>query len=250
MRDIFTEIFENQPLDPREAARRGGRPALRKRFYSLAHVGEAAGAEFPLLLDGKPVKTPARRALAAPNAELAEKIAAEWNAQRETIDPARMPLTRLANAVIDAVKDAPGPVAAEIANYLGADLLCYRAEGPDGLVERQRQAWDPVLAWARDALGARFVLGQGVMHVAQPDEAIAAARTKIPTDPWALGALSVITTLTGSACWRWPWPKARSMPRPFGPPRKSTKTGRWRNGAAITTCSNGAPPAAPSSTRR
>ena len=161
--------------------------------------GEAAGAEFPLLLDGKPVKTPARRALAAPNAALAEKIAAEWNAQRETIDPARMPLTRLANAVIDAVKDAPQPVAAEIAKYLGADLVCYRAEGPDGLVERQAQAWDPVLAWAHDALGARFVLGQGVMHVAQPDAAVAAARAKVPADPWRLGALSVITTLTGSA---------------------------------------------------
>ena len=97
-------------------------------------MGEAAGAEFPLLLDGKPVKTPARRALAAPNAALAEKIADEWNAQSETIDPARMPLTRLANAVIDAVAPAPAPVADEIAKYLGSDLLCYRAEAPDGLV--------------------------------------------------------------------------------------------------------------------
>ena len=198
MRDIFTEIFENQPLDPREAARRGGRPALRKRFFKQAHVGGAAGAEFPLLLDGKPVKTPARRALAAPNAALAEKIAAEWNAQSETIDPARMPLTRLANAVIDAVAPAPAPVAAEIAKYLGSDLLCYRAEAPNGLVALQTQHWDPVLAWAHEALGARFVLGQGVMHVAQPSEAIAAARAKIPADPWALGAVSVIATLTGS----------------------------------------------------
>ena len=198
MRDIFTEIFENQPLDPREAARRGGRPALRKRFYGQAQVGKAAGGGFPLLLDGKPVKTPARRVLAAPSVALAEKIAGEWNAQRELIDPARMPLTRLANAVIDAVADAPGPVADEVAKYLGADLLCYRAEAPPGLVERQAQAWDPVLAWARVALGARFVLAQGVMHVAQPAEAIAAARMAIPSGPWRLGALSVITTLTGS----------------------------------------------------
>src|SRR5476651_516123 len=105
MRDIFTEIFENQPLDPRESARRGARPKLRKRFYSQAHVGEADGGSFPLLLDGKPVKTPMRRALAAPMAALGEKIADEWNAQAELIDPARMPLTRFANAVIDAVAD-------------------------------------------------------------------------------------------------------------------------------------------------
>ena len=198
MRDIFAEIFENQPLDPREAARRGARPQLRKRFYARAHVGEAKGGGFPLLLDGKPVKTPARRALAAPTRALAEEIAEEWNAQEQVIDPARMPLTRLANAVLDAVADATGPVAAEVANYLGSDLLCYRAEAPDGLVERQARHWDPMLAWVQRALGARFVLAQGVMHVAQPGEAIAAARAKIPVEPWRLAAVSTITTLTGS----------------------------------------------------
>ena len=198
MRDIFAEIFENQPLDPREAARRGARPQLRKRFYARAHVGEAEGGGFPRLLDGKPVKTPARRALVAPTRALAEEIAEEWNAQEQVIDPARMPLTRLANAVLDAVADATGPVAAEVANYLGSDLVCYRAEAPEGLVERQARHWDPVLAWAQRALGARLVLAQGVMHVAQPGEAIAAARAKIPVEPWRLAAVSTITTLTGS----------------------------------------------------
>src|SRR5450631_1923112 len=198
MREIFTEVFENQPLDPRESARRGGRPKLRKRFYSQAHVGAGEGGGFALLLDGKPVKTPVRRSLAAPTGALAEAIAAEWNAQADLIDPARMPLTRLANAVIDAVADAPKPVAGEVAQYLGADLLCYRAEAPPGLVERQAQAWDPVLEWARDALGARFMLAQGIVHVAQPSEAVAAASAKMPAEPWRLGAVSLITTLTGS----------------------------------------------------
>jgi len=204
MRDIFTEIFENQPLDPRESARRGARPKLRKRFYSQAHVGEAEAGGFPLLLDGKPVKTPARRALTAPTAPLAQAIAAEWNAQADAIDPARMPLTRLANAAIDAVADAMEPVAGEVAQYLGSDLLCYRAAAPPGLVKRQTQAWDPVLAWAHEALGARLKVAQGVVHVAQPSEALAAARAKIPADAnnvkdiWRLGAVSLITTLTGS----------------------------------------------------
>jgi chaperone required for assembly of F1-ATPase len=182
-----------------ESARRGARPTLRKRFYNQAHVGEAGVGGFPLLLDGKPVRTPMRRALAAPTRPLAEKIAEEWNAQAEVIDPACMPLTRLANAVIDAVADAPGPVAEEVTSYLGSDLLCYRAEAPDGLVEGQTRHWDPVLAWARDTLDARFMLAQGVMHVAQPGEAIAAARARIPAEPWRLGAVSAITTLTGSA---------------------------------------------------
>jgi chaperone required for assembly of F1-ATPase len=199
MRDIFTGIFENQPLDPREAARRGARATLRKRFYSQAHIGEAADGGFPLLLDGKPVKTPARRALTAPTPPLAQAIAEEWNAQAALIDPAGMPLTRLANAVIDAVADMPDAVAEEVAKYLGSDLLCYRAATPEGLVASQTRAWDPVLAWAQEAIGARFVLAQGVVHVAQPAETIAAMGAKIPADPWRLGAVSTITTLTGSA---------------------------------------------------
>jgi chaperone required for assembly of F1-ATPase len=199
MREILTEIFENQPLDPTEAARRAVRPRLRRRFYTRAEVGERTPDGFPVLLDDKQVFTPARRALAAPSHALAEAIAAEWNAQAEEIDPARMPLTRLANAVIDAVADKPADVAAELAQYLGSDLVCYRAETPEGLIARQAQHWDPVLAWARDQLGARFVLSQGVVHVRQPEEAIAAARAGIPSDPWRLGAVSAIASLTGSA---------------------------------------------------
>ena len=201
MRDIFTEIFENQPLDPMESARKGGRPTLRKRFYRQAHVGEKAGegSGFPVLLDGKQVTTPARRPLTAPTRALAEAIAQEWDAQRELIDPGRMPLTRLANAVIDAVAEQAPAVADEIAQYLGSDLLCYRADAPAGLVEWQARSWDPLLAWARDALGARFVQIEGVVFVAQPREAIDTARAAIPADIWRLGALSAITTLTGSA---------------------------------------------------
>jgi chaperone required for assembly of F1-ATPase len=204
MRDIFQDIFAHQPLDPIEAARRSVRPQLRKRFYREAGVGEGEGG-FAILLDGKPVRTPARRTLAAPSRALAEKIAAEWNAQGDVIDPGAMPLTRLANSIIDAVADAPAPVAEEIANYLATDLLCYRAEAPAGLCEKQAQHWDPMLAWAREKLGARFVLTQGVVHVAQPAEAVAAARVALPGDAktandiWRLGALSSITTLTGSA---------------------------------------------------
>ncbi len=199
MRDILNELFENQPLDPTEAARRGARAILRKRFYRAALAGEAAGEGYPVLLDGKPVKTPARRALAAPTKALAEAIASEWNAQQSVIDPARMPLTRLANAVIDAVADEPRAVAEEVAKYLGSDLLCYRADVPAALVERQARHWDPVLAWAANALGARFVLAQGVMHVAQPRQAIGAARAAIPAESWRLGAVAAAATLTGSA---------------------------------------------------
>jgi chaperone required for assembly of F1-ATPase len=198
MRDIFEELFAQPPADPMEAARRGMRPAQRRRFYSKVEVAEDADG-FHLLLDGKPVRTPARRILAAPARALAQALAAEWEAQGEHIDPVAMPLTRLANAIIDGVSGAVQPVADEIAKYLATDLLFYRAAEPQRLVERQARHWDPLLDWAHREFGARFVLAQGVVHVAQPERALVAARAAIPPDPWRLGALSSITTLTGSA---------------------------------------------------
>jgi chaperone required for assembly of F1-ATPase len=204
MRDIFEDIFDKEPLDPMVSARRGLRPSLRRRFYQEAGVGET-GEGFAVLLDGRPVRTPARRPLAAPERVIAQALATEWDAQRDTIDPAVMPLTRLANAIIDRVAAAPGPVRAEIERYLAADLLCYRAEAPEGLLARQAALWDPVLAWAGERLGARFILAAGVTHVAQPAAAVAAAAKSIPDasagakEIWRLGALNVVTTLTGSA---------------------------------------------------
>jgi chaperone required for assembly of F1-ATPase len=196
MRDIFQDIFQPAP-DPVESARRAVQPARRKRFYDKAAVGEEGG--FAVLLDGKPVRTPARRALAAPTHALAQAIVGEWQAQGEFIEPAAMPLTRLANSIIDGVADAPDAVAVDIVNYLACDLLLYRADSPPGLVARQAGHWDPLLAWGRDELGAVFQPAQGVMHVAQPAAALAAARAAIPADAWRLGALHAVTTLTGSA---------------------------------------------------
>ena len=148
------ELFENTPLDdPIEATRRSMRTALPRRFYATAATAAVADG-YAVRLDDKPVRTPARRVLAAPTLALAEAIAAEWQAQQDVIDPAKMPLTRLANAIIDGVADAPQPVAAEIAKYLASDLLLYRAGAPPGLVERQAQHWDPILDWARQAFGS------------------------------------------------------------------------------------------------
>jgi len=198
MRDLFEDIFKDAPLDPVQAARRAVRPHLRRRFYERAEVEDADG-EFRVVLDGRPVKTPARRTLAAPKRALAQALAAEWDAQRDVIDPAKMPLTRLANTIIDGVTDAPSAVADEVKRYLACDLVFYRAPGPAGLVAWQAEAWDPVLAWVRETLGARFVLAEGIAFVTQPAQSLAAASCAIPTDPWRLGAMHAITTLTGSA---------------------------------------------------
>jgi chaperone required for assembly of F1-ATPase len=197
MRDIFESMASDPPIDPTESARRNMR-TRRKRFYAAAGVIEAA-AGFEIALDGRPVRTSARHPLAFPRRALAQAAAAEWDAQGEFIEPARMPLTRLANTIIDGVAAAPDAVAAEVEKYLGTDLLFYRAATPDRLVERQNQHWDPVLEWAELTLGAHFLTGTGVMPLLQPEPALAAASTAIPREPWRLGAVHAVTTLTGSA---------------------------------------------------
>jgi len=123
----------------------------------------------------------------------------EWNAQGEIIDPLTMPLTRFGNSVVEGVADKIDAVADDIAKYLGSDLLFYRAGHPEALVAREALHWDPILFWAADTLGAHFILAEGIVHVRQPDSAVAAARAALPSDAWQIAALHVVTSLTGSA---------------------------------------------------
>ena len=198
MRELFDEVAGKSGLDPEEAVRRTTRGPRRKRFYTDAGVVESSDG-FAITLDDKPIRTPSGRALTAPTREIADGIAAEWNAQAEFIDPLTMPLTRLANSVVDAVVDRVEAVADDIAKYLASDLLFYRAGHPEALVAREAAAWDLVVFWAADALGAHFILAEGIVHVRQPDTAVAAARAALPDDPWSIAALHVVTSLTGSA---------------------------------------------------
>jgi len=198
--DFFVPDSERDPV---KAARDPARP-LPKRFYKDATAGEAEGG-FSVLLDGRPVNTPARRRLVVPSRELAESLAAEWAAQGEKIDPATMPLTRLVNTALDGVAAQMAEVEAELVNYAGSDMLCYRAGEPESLAAAQRAAWDPLLAFARDKLGARLTLAEGVMFAAQPEESIDALARAVrrqvgegPGAPLRLAALHVMTTLTGS----------------------------------------------------
>jgi chaperone required for assembly of F1-ATPase len=181
------------------SAQAPARPVLPRRFYKAATAG-ARGDTYAVFLDGRPAKTPGRHGLAVPQQAVAEALAAEWDAQGEHIDPRTMPLTRLVNAAIDQVTGEMAAVRAEIVRYAGSDLVCYRAAGPRALGERQAAAWDPLVLWAREALGARFVLAEGVIHVAQDRAALAAIERAVePFDPLRLAALSTATTLTGSA---------------------------------------------------
>lgn len=201
MREDLTDFSQQlSDPDPVRRAQIAMKKPLPKRFYAEVTVRQGEGG-FAVELDGRPVKTPARNALAVPNAILAEKMAAEWRAQGEFIDPLTMPATRLVNTALDGIAAEPQVVADDIVRYSGIDLLCYRAVTPMALVQRQAERWDPVLDWAARELGAEFLLAEGVMHRQQPGEAIAAfqmALSKYPT-PLQLAALHTLTTLTGSA---------------------------------------------------
>ena len=188
------------PLNPMRAAQANMRPQPVRRFYKTAGVTEENG-RFVLSLDGRRARTPGRNPLAHTSRALMLQTAAEWERQGGTIDPADMPLTRLLNSGIDGVAHTMAETRADILRYAGSDLLCYRAEEPDTLVARQAHGHDPVLQWAAEQLAARFHVTAGVMPVAQPPAALAAIAGALEAydDPPALAALSVMTTLSGSA---------------------------------------------------
>jgi chaperone required for assembly of F1-ATPase len=171
-----------------------------KRFYKDVAIEDGGGEGAALLLDGKHVRTPGKAPFRLPTRALAEAVAEEWCAQGERIDPSTMPLTRLANNAIDGVSGHEQAVVDDIVAHAGSDLLCYRAQGPEALVEAQATHWDPVLAWAKTALGAPLFLAQGIVHVAQPPASLDRLKeTLAGRDAFGLAALHVMTALTGSA---------------------------------------------------
>ena len=169
-----------------------------KRFYTMATV--TGTGPFGVALDGRPVRTPARAALAVPTQRLAAAMAGEWNGQGAQVLPRTMPLTGLANAAIDrVVPDAPG-FADGLARFVENELLAYRADEPPALVARQAAAWDPWLAWARQRYDIDFALVTGIIHRAQPPATLARLTAAYRAfDAFSLAALNPVVTISGSA---------------------------------------------------
>ena len=169
-----------------------------KRFYKLAEAGPVDGG-FGVLLDGRGVRTPAGARLAVPTLALAQLIAQEWAEQGEWIELAGMPATQLAFTAADRIGQTRAAVAAEAARFAGADLLCYFADGPGGLVARQTQAWEPLLAWAQETLGLSFVRASGIVHQAQPAQTLARVEAlALDLDDFGLAGLAMAAGLFGS----------------------------------------------------
>lgn len=169
-----------------------------KRFFELASFQPVDGG-YGIFLDTRRLKTPARADLTLPSGALAHDIAAEWNAQGAKIEPRTMPLTGLANAAVDRIAPEREAFARRLATYGGHDLLCYRAVEPVALTTRQAKAWQPILDWLADTHGARLAVGEGIVHVDQPPEALAAQEQAILRhDAFRLAALHILTTATGS----------------------------------------------------
>lgn len=169
-----------------------------KRFYKDVAIESIEGGH-AIRLDGRGVKTPARAALAVPTLALAHAIAAEWEAQSDKVDPWSMPLTGLANAAIDKVAVDRDTFVNSTAVFGETDLLCYRAESPDPLVERQAEQWDKLLAWAQAHYDVRFVLATGIVHRPQPPQTLERLHAAVAAfDNFRLVALQPLVTISGS----------------------------------------------------
>jgi chaperone required for assembly of F1-ATPase len=166
-----------------------------KRFYKAVSVTDDRG----ILLDARPVRTPAKALLTVPTSVLAEAVAEEWRAQGDDINPFAMPLTGLANAAIDRVAPDQLNFAKGISVYGESELLCYRAAEPPALVARHETIWDPLLDWARTRFDVGFTLVTGIMHKPQPPETlIRLAQAVAARGSFELAALSPLTTISGS----------------------------------------------------
>ena len=200
MRDLLNDLEQGQKPDPIRQAQEKMRRPLPKRFYKDVFVVGEEGA-YKVKLDERTVRTPGGAELVVPTEGAAQLVAGEYAAQGEHIDPMSMPVTRLVNTAIDGVATDPQVVLEDVLRYASSDLIFYRADTPERLVQNQRDAWDPVLEWMETTIGARFMLAEGVMHVQQPKETLAALGSYLVQrlETFRLSALHVMTTLMGSA---------------------------------------------------
>jgi chaperone required for assembly of F1-ATPase len=169
-----------------------------KRFWTNATTVARDGG-FTVDLDGRAVKTPYKQPLIMPTQAMAERVAAEWQAQSDKIDPTTMPATRAANSAIDKVAPQYTAVVAMLASYGESDLLCYRAAQPDVLVAAQSEAWDPWLDWSARTLDARLHVTTGVMPIPQPADSLERLHAHVcQFDPFALTGFHDLVQLSGS----------------------------------------------------
>ena len=169
-----------------------------ERFYETVTAVEGEDG-WGLLLDGRPVHTPGKAVLRLPTAALAEAVADEWRAQGEKIDPASMPLLRLANTAQALVAANRAQTAEETAEYARTDLLCYRAAHPADLARRQAEHWQPPLDWAATAFDAALAVTSSITYVEQPEEAMAALWQVVEgLDAAILTAVRAAAQTTGS----------------------------------------------------
>lgn len=172
---------------------------MTKRFYKQAAAVDAEGGGYGVALDGRPIRTPGGAPLTVSNAALAEAIAVEWTAQEDEIHPPTMPMMRLAATAIDRIGRERATIVDQIAAYGGSDLLCYRADSPAPLVERQAQLWQPLLDWVAEAHGARLTVTHDITHVAQDPAALEPLRAAVEAlDDYRLAAVSLLTPICGS----------------------------------------------------
>jgi chaperone required for assembly of F1-ATPase len=197
MRDILTDA-EAHREDGYGRSQKQQKQQLPKRFYKSVDVVEIEG-NFLVQLDGKPIKTPGKNTVAVPSDKLAQMLKAEWEAQEKEIDPAKMPVTRLVNTIVERAAETLDAVKAEIVKFAGNDLMLYRADSPVELVELQEKQWGAALALFEKRYDVRFEPITGIMHKEQPAEL--ATRLNEVLDRY--GAFSsfatmLLTSITGS----------------------------------------------------
>lgn len=169
-----------------------------KRFYREASAVEGPDG-WHVALDGRQVRTQGGRVLVLPNRALAELLAAEWNAQGETIDPRSFRMRDLADYALDVVADDPAAAVAALLRYAETDTLCYRADPDEPLWKRQQAVWEPLLCVCEAREGIRLQRVSGVMHRQQDDSALAALRARLEAmDYLTLAALTTLSSLAAS----------------------------------------------------
>jgi chaperone required for assembly of F1-ATPase len=134
-----------------------------KKFWKTVEVSELTTDSYQILLDKKILKTPMQNDLTFPNYRISYETSLEWDINSNELDTDKMVFFGIFSTAIDRIVNERVLYINEIMKFVDTDMICYKAEKPNELVELQNKHWNPILLIIKRYIGLEIEFFRGVM---------------------------------------------------------------------------------------
>ena len=170
-----------------------------KKFWKIVQVKKKLKNSFEILLDKRILKTPMQKDLIFSNYKIAKETALEWDIDEKEINTENMVFYGLISTAIDKISNDKVSYIENVLGFINTDLICYRADGPNELVDLQNNSWNPIISFIKKYIDVELKFFIGVMPSKQSLDIFNRLKTLINSfSDIEISALHRMTNLTGS----------------------------------------------------